>query len=142
LSIRISNSPPSASRKTLAESSQKMHKTTTDNITKWKITLDANGKKSDIAEFEFFIENGKVWLNNCWVDESLRNKGIGKYIIITAIEEYEEIYFSSAEKGQHKRKNIENDTRYIEPTEGVDFVNSLLKKEIIKKEWFINPFDQ
>ena len=43
-----------------------MHKTTTDNITKWKITLDANGKKNDIAEFEFFIENGKVWLNN-WV---------------------------------------------------------------------------
>lgn len=116
-----------------------VNKSIKNNIITWTLTLNTNEKI--VAEFEFFKENDKVWLNNCFVDEDHRCEGNGKYMIIEAIKEFGEIYISSAEKGQHKRMNIENDTRYVEPPEGTDFVISLLKKEIIKKEWFINPFD-
>lgn len=117
-------------------------KSTTNNIITWKLTLDTNGKLYNVAEFEFFKDNyNKIWLNNCSVDEGLRNKGIGKYLISRAIEEFGEIYFSSAEKGEHKRKKIENDSRYVEPPDGENFIKSLLKKEIIKNEWYRSPFD-
>ena len=112
-----------------------------NNIIIWKLTLNTNDKLHDVAEFEFFQENNRIWLNNCSVDEDLRKKGIGEYMIIEAIKEFGEIYFSNAEKVEHKRKNIENDSRYIEPPDGDYFVKSLLKKGIIKKEWLINPFE-
>jgi len=58
-----------------------------------------------------------------------------------AIEEFGEVYFSQAEKGEHKRMGLENDTRYIEPPDGDKFVKALLKGNIIKSEWFLNPFE-
>lgn len=115
-----------------------VNKSTKNNVITWTLTLNANEKI--VAEFEFFKENDKVWLNNCSVDEDLRCKGIGKCMIIEAIKEFGEIYFSSADKGEHKRKNIENDSRYIEAPDGESFVKSLLEKELIKTEWLINPF--
>ena len=118
-----------------------IQKSTKNNIITWKLTLNTNVKCREIAEFEFFQENNRIWLNNCSVNEDLRNKGIGEYIIIEAIKEYGEIYFSIADKGEHKRRKIENDSRYIEPPDGENFVKSLVEKEIIKKEWLRNPFE-
>jgi len=119
-----------------------LKKSIRNNIILWRLTLDTNNNFHIIAEFEFFIENTKVWLNECFVTEELRRKGIAEFIIIKAIEEFDEIYFSSADKGEHRRRNIENDKRYIEPPDGENFVKALLVKKIIKQEWYKNPFNK
>jgi len=125
----------------VANCNQMLKKSIENNIITWKLILDTDDKVYNIAEFEFFIENDKVWLNYCFVTEELRRKGIGEYIIKRAIEEFDEIYFSSAEKGEHTRKKIENDTRYIEPPDGEKFIELLLEKKILKREWYRSPFD-
>jgi len=78
----------------VANCNQMLKKSIENNIITWKLILDTDDKVYNIAEFEFFIENDKVWLNYCFVTEELRRKGIGEYIIKRAIEEFDEIYFS------------------------------------------------
>ncbi len=118
-----------------------MIKVSSENkLIKWTLVFNRTPVSEIIAEFEFFKENDKIWLNNCFVLEDFQKKGIGTFIIETAIAQFGEIYFSNAEKGEHKRRNIENDSRYLEPPDGYNFVKNLIRKGIIKPEWWTDPF--
>lgn len=94
-----------------------------------------------IGELEIFIdENGKQWLNQIYLDLDYRHNGGASKMFQFVMNKCGEILISIADKGSHKRNGISSDTRYIEPPDGVRFVNNLYKHKVISKSAFQNPF--
>jgi GNAT superfamily N-acetyltransferase len=92
-----------------------------------------------IEENEF---SGEVayWLNGIYVKNSFQRQGIATKLIVKAIDEFGEVFVSSAEQWEHKQ-NGDTSAREL-CDDGADLVNKLIKRKIIKKEWMINPFGE
>lgn len=75
-----------------------IEKARVNNIIIWRLHANVKPKYTLIAEFEFFEEDDKIWLNNCSVDEEYRRTGIGKSIILSAIEEFGAVFFLASRK--------------------------------------------
>ncbi|WP_066309185.1 GNAT family N-acetyltransferase [Bacillus sp. FJAT-29814] len=91
-----------------------------------------------VAEFEFYEDsNGRKWINNIAVKKEYQKRGIGTEMIRLAVEEFGEVYASTASKMDGKDNDY--DTRHLS-TEGAALVNSSIRKGILKKEWVFNPY--
>lgn len=105
-----------------------------EGIIEWKIFYN----KKQVGEFEFFYEKNKIWLWSCEIQEEYQKKGIGSFVISNAVQKFGEIFFCSAERIQLHNYYKCYDKRYL-TTEGIKFKDSLVRKQIIKPEWYQNP---
>ncbi|TCO01020.1 GNAT family N-acetyltransferase [Natronoflexus pectinivorans] len=92
-----------------------------------------------IDEDEF---SGEIsyWLNGIYVNKEFQRQGIATELIKKAIDEFEEVFVSSASQWEHKQ-NGDTSAREL-CDDGADLVNKLIERKIIKKEWMINPFGE
>jgi GNAT superfamily N-acetyltransferase len=87
---------------------------------------------------EEFYKEPKYWLNGIYtIKEHCRN-GYATQLIKKAIDKYRVVYVSTATDYEHKQRG-DNSAREL-TIEGALLTNKLKEKNILKSEWFINPF--
>lgn len=101
-----------------------------------------------VCELNIFAENEdcdddyyqepRYWLNGIYTTEGYGRKGYATLLIQEAINVYGELYVSTATEYEHKQRG--DDAARQLTDEGAFLVNKLKNKNILKKEWFINPF--
>ena len=82
--------------------------------------------------------NGLFWLNGIFTEKGYKRKGYATQLIIDAIENYGEVYVSTAPQCEHNDHN-DDTARYLSD-EGASLVNKLVSNGILKDEWLKNPF--
>lgn len=103
-------------------------------------TCEAYLNDNKIAEIGFYVDNNdNKWINSMHVDENYRRKGIASKLMQLAVQEYGEVYASSASKMDEDEYGDDFDTRHLS-IEGADFVTSCIKRGILKQEWVLNPY--
>lgn len=85
-----------------------------------------------------FYQEPKYWLNGIYTNEGYERNGYATQLIKEAINKYGEIYISKASEYEHKQRG-DNTARQL-TEDGAALVNKLKKSNILKEEWFINPF--
>lgn len=94
-----------------------------------------------IALFEYVKDsNQKYWLSSCCVNENYQRKKIGQRMILAAIKEYKEVYFSNTDRLTFKNKYTDSsyDSRHLTP-DGEKFVKGLIENNIIPNCWYKFP---
>lgn len=109
-----------------------------ENILTWFTWDERNIRRP--FELQLFKDSIGYWLNSIYLDEELRPNGRAAKLFNEIQNQYPNILISIADKGAHKRKDLANDCRYIEPPDGERFVANLFKYKIVPLVNFRNPF--
>ncbi|MCK9220444.1 MAG: GNAT family N-acetyltransferase [Bacteroidales bacterium] len=82
-------------------------------------------------------DEGDVWINSASTEEAFQGRGYGSQVVEKIVEAHGRVYASSADKSEHE--NDPGDIRYLS-TEGARLVQSCIRKGIMDKDWYFNPF--
>ncbi len=90
-----------------------------------------------VSSLELYEDgDGRFWINNVKTNSKYQGQGIGTEMVRQAVLHYGAIFASKGSKYDHE--NDDSDTRYL-TQEGATLVNSCIRKEVMKEEWFFNP---
>lgn len=94
-----------------------------------------------ICRFEYFLEDNKFWINIISTEWKYKSQGFGTQMICAALKVYNEIYVSTGTRRELNAKGLRGDSRYeSDRKELTPFVNKLVERGVLKKEWIQNPY--
>lgn len=85
-----------------------------------------------------YLKEVKYWLNGIYTTEGYFRRGYATLLIQEAIAEYGKVYVSIATEYEHKQRG--DDTARQLTDQGAKLVNKLKTLDVLKQEWFMNPF--
>ena len=101
---------------------------------------------TEVGTLDILIDEDEIsgevsyWLNGIYVKKEFQRQGIATKLIKRAIDEFGEVFVSSASQWEHKQ-NDDNSARELTDY-GAALVKKLLKNRVLKEEWLVNPFGE